>query len=46
MAINTGHWHWASMMVSKDNDTNKIIFTYNNPLGPVNTINKSQAMLS
>ncbi|WP_410526304.1 hypothetical protein [Rickettsia peacockii] len=27
MPINTGHRHWV------DNDTNKIIFTYNDPLG-------------
>ncbi|AFB31069.1 MULTISPECIES: hypothetical protein [spotted fever group] len=27
MPINTGHGHWVSMMISKDNDTNKIIFT-------------------
>ncbi|WP_156794996.1 hypothetical protein [Rickettsia montanensis] len=33
MPINTGHGHWVSMMISKDNDTNKIIFTYNDPLG-------------
>ncbi|MFV9929479.1 MAG: hypothetical protein AB8U82_00665 [Rickettsia endosymbiont of Haemaphysalis japonica] len=33
MPINTGHRHWVSMMISKDNDTNKIIFTYNDPLG-------------
>lgn len=32
MPINTGHGHWVSMMISKD-DTNKIIFTYNDPLG-------------
>ncbi|KJV81555.1 ulp1 protease family, C-terminal catalytic domain protein [Rickettsia hoogstraalii str. RCCE3] len=32
MPINTGG-HWVSMIISKDNDTNKIIFTYNDPLG-------------
>ncbi len=29
MPINTGHRHWVNM----SNDTNKIIFTYNDPLG-------------
>ncbi|MFV0250825.1 MAG: hypothetical protein AB8U53_02605 [Rickettsia aeschlimannii] len=33
MPINIGHGHWVSMMISKDNDTNKIIFTYNDLLG-------------
>lgn len=34
MPINTGG-HWVSMIISKDNDTNtnKIIFTYNDPVG-------------
>lgn len=33
MAINTGHGHWVSMAISKDNNTNKVIFKYNDPLG-------------
>ena len=33
MPINTGHGHWVSMVITKDNNTNKIIFTYNDPLG-------------
>ncbi|GAA5251790.1 Ulp1 family isopeptidase [Candidatus Rickettsia kedanie] len=33
MPINTGHGYWVSMVITKDDNTNKIIFTYNDPLG-------------